>query len=174
MKIDSNVMKYICFLFSFHSTWLVRGFTTTSTRTLGAFVQKNPTHYDGSTRSKTTTTSTSSSSSSISTKTRTGGETYSSTTKLYLENWVANLIDEEYYRLNHKDEFETEWMKKNKQAVMQSLNHNNNNNLLSTINPFGENVQQLIRDQRLAKKDPQRYCADRCIATGNCDVYEDM
>lgn len=22
--------------------------------------------------------------------------------------------------------------------------------------------------------DPMRYCADRCVSTGNCDVFEDM
>ena len=35
------------------------------------------------------------------------------------------------------------------------------------------NRRQLERDRRLARLDPTAYCADRCIATGNCDVYED-
>ena len=26
----------------------------------------------------------------------------------------------------------------------------------------------------MAHDDPQRYCADRCVTTGNCDVFEDM
>lgn len=30
------------------------------------------------------------------------------------------------------------------------------------------------KDQRMAKDDPQRYCADRCVSTGNCDVFEDL
>ena len=30
------------------------------------------------------------------------------------------------------------------------------------------------KDQKMAFDDPQRYCADRCISTGNCDVFEDL
>ena len=26
----------------------------------------------------------------------------------------------------------------------------------------------------MANDDPMRYCADRCVSTGNCDVFEDM
>ncbi len=26
----------------------------------------------------------------------------------------------------------------------------------------------------MAHDDPQRYCADRCVSTGNCDVFEDL
>lgn len=37
-----------------------------------------------------------------------------------------------------------------------------------------QNVRQIAKDKKLAKEDPQRYCADRCVATGNCDVYEDI
>jgi len=36
------------------------------------------------------------------------------------------------------------------------------------------NPMQLRRDKKLAAKDPQQYCADRCVATGNCEVYEDI
>lgn len=30
------------------------------------------------------------------------------------------------------------------------------------------------KDERMAEDDPMRYCADRCVSTGNCDVFEDM
>mmetsp|Transcript_33277 Transcript_33277/g.56570 ORF Transcript_33277/g.56570 Transcript_33277/m.56570 type:complete len:197 (+) Transcript_33277:143-733(+) len=30
------------------------------------------------------------------------------------------------------------------------------------------------KDERMASDDPRRYCADRCVSTGNCDVFEDM
>merc|ERR1711862_61789 len=30
------------------------------------------------------------------------------------------------------------------------------------------------RDERLAFLHPEKYCADRCIATGNCDILEDF
>ena len=33
---------------------------------------------------------------------------------------------------------------------------------------------QMRKDRRLARTDPMRYCADRCVSTGNCQVYEDM
>ncbi len=28
------------------------------------------------------------------------------------------------------------------------------------------------KDERMAEDDPMRYCADRCVNTGNCDVFE--
>lgn len=31
-----------------------------------------------------------------------------------------------------------------------------------------------IRDKKLAASDPKRYCADRCLATGHCEVLEDF
>jgi hypothetical protein len=33
---------------------------------------------------------------------------------------------------------------------------------------------QRIRDERLAKKNTRAYCLDRCLATGYCDVLEDL
>ena len=43
------------------------------------------------------------------------------------------------------------------------------------FNPFDDkNEAQHRRDVRLASKDPSAYCADRCVTTGNCDVFEDM
>ena len=30
------------------------------------------------------------------------------------------------------------------------------------------------RDEKMVENDPMRYCADRCVSTGNCDVFEDM
>ena len=93
-------------------------------------------------------------------------------TRVYLENWVAEMIDDELYRQGHKKEFEQEWMEKNKGAVMHQLSMGGDET------PFMEDEQedfrQLLKDKKLAKSDPQRYCADRCIATGNCDVYEDI
>jgi len=36
------------------------------------------------------------------------------------------------------------------------------------------NTKQMMRDKKLAFDDPQRYCADRCVTTGNCEVFEDF
>ena len=93
-------------------------------------------------------------------------------TKLHLENWVADMIDGELWRQGHKAEYERAWMEKNRAAVLQSLGSNDNMNMLNDEEAM--NRRQLIKDKKLAQANPQQYCADRCIATGNCDVYEDM
>lgn len=38
----------------------------------------------------------------------------------------------------------------------------------------GENSINFMRrkDEMMAADDPMRYCADRCVTTGNCDVFE--
>lgn len=33
---------------------------------------------------------------------------------------------------------------------------------------------QMRKDKRVARDDPARYCADRCVATGHCEIWEDM
>lgn len=33
---------------------------------------------------------------------------------------------------------------------------------------------QLNRDRKLASSDPAKWCADRCLATGHCEVVEDF
>lgn len=33
---------------------------------------------------------------------------------------------------------------------------------------------QMRKDKRMARDDPARYCADRCVATGNCQIWEEM
>jgi len=30
------------------------------------------------------------------------------------------------------------------------------------------------RDRKMAAEDPMRYCADRCLSTGYCDVFEEF
>lgn len=94
------------------------------------------------------------------------------TTTLYLEDWVADMIDGELHRQGHKTEYENAWMAKNRGAVLQSLNVGGTTAMLDEdrIQEF----RQIEKDKRLAKRNPQQYCADRCIATGNCDVYEDL
>jgi len=38
----------------------------------------------------------------------------------------------------------------------------------------GSNEIQLRKDKRLAETNPQAYCADRCVSTGECEIFEDM
>ena len=87
-------------------------------------------------------------------------------------DWVANMIDNELYRQTHKKDFEAEWMAKNRDALLHQLNRDEP--AAATIQDEQLNFREKLRDKRMAEKSPQQYCADRCIATGNCDVYEDI
>lgn len=106
--------------------------------------------------------------------------TKKTTTELFIEDWVADMIDGELWRENHKKEFENEWMEKNRGAVLKSINKAGSDssageasNLMVTEDDQ-EAFREKNRDRYLAARDPQRYCADRCVTTGNCDVYEDI
>lgn len=33
---------------------------------------------------------------------------------------------------------------------------------------------QHAKDKKMALENPAKYCADRCVATGECEVYEDF
>jgi hypothetical protein len=79
---------------------------------------------------------------------------------------VANMIDQEYYRQHHKEE----WIAQTQKPTVDTSTLVNE----MTMNESIVNHQQHIRDVKLANTNPQQYCADRCIATGNCDVYEDL
>jgi hypothetical protein len=95
-----------------------------------------------------------------------------SPTKIFLEDWVADLIDGENYRLEHMEDYEREWMEKNRAAILSRLN--DGSRAVPDDEEPAQNIRERARDRILAKKNPKQYCADRCIATGNCDVYEDM
>ena len=94
-------------------------------------------------------------------------------TRIFLEDDIADMIDRELYRQQHLKDFENEWMEKNKAAVLQKLN-SDDYMMSMDEEELRENFRQMQRDKRLAKKDPEAYCAERCITTGNCEVYEDM
>lgn len=94
-------------------------------------------------------------------------------TRIFLEDWVANMIDQELYRQNHKKEFENEWMEKNRQTILQQLRRTETMTTIQPDDDERQRFQEYRRDQRMAAADPARYCADRCITTGNCDVFED-
>ena len=108
------------------------------------------------------------------------------TTRLYIEDWVADMIDHELWRQDHKKDFEREWMEQNRAVLLHQLSSSHDEDsmltttlaetsttsVLSSIDP--EDFRQYQKDKNLAKKDPQAYCADRCVATGNCDIFEDL
>jgi hypothetical protein len=93
----------------------------------------------------------------------------SSDTRLFLEDRIAKLIDDELYREQHHAEYEAEWMNKNREAIFHSMH--------ATYMPRSEepeNYRIHAKDRAMAIKHPDRYCMDRCISTGNCDIYEDL
>lgn len=94
----------------------------------------------------------------------------SSSTVLFLEDWVADMIDSELVRQSHKKEYENEWMEKNRAAVMSRME----SDFAPVMEVDANEFRQARKDRRMAEKDPAKYCADRCITTGHCDVYEDL
>lgn len=105
---------------------------------------------------------------------------HSSNTKIFLEDWVADMIDNELYRQDHHKEYEAAWMEKNKGAVLSRLSDSNkvNSNIGSYPSQMMGDDQVSFaehkRDERMAFLKPDKYCADRCLATGNCDILEDF
>lgn len=101
------------------------------------------------------------------------------TTRLFLEDHIADLIDRELYRQSHKKEFEREWMEKNRGAVLHSLGGGggggfDHESMSMSFDERAEAMREHKKDLKLASHDPQRYCADRCVSTGNCDIFEDF
>jgi len=93
-------------------------------------------------------------------------------TALNLENKIADMIDKALYRQDHKQESEREWNKKNKKVIEPEIPSD-----FTFAGPLVEDSENFMikrKDKRLADANPQAYCADRCVSTGNCDVYEDM
>jgi len=97
-------------------------------------------------------------------------------TRIFLEDWVAELIDGELYREEHRKEYEAAWMEKNKGAVLSRLSDEGSGGYPSMM--MGEEDRKTLaehkRDERMAFMKPEKYCADRCVATGNCDILEDF
>lgn len=93
-------------------------------------------------------------------------------------DWVADMIDGESYRQNHQKEYEEEWMKKNRGAVVSRISSGSSSLGTYPSQMMDESERELFagrkRDERMAFLKPEKYCADRCVATGNCDVYEDF
>ena len=89
---------------------------------------------------------------------------------------ITNRIDDQLWRQTHRSEVEAIWHKKNA-LVLDPQPCANHDGLPENFVELENDMilhRQLERDKRLARKDPSAYCADRCIATGNCDVLEDV
>lgn len=95
------------------------------------------------------------------------------TCKLNLEDHIASMIDQELIRLAKKEEMDRAWHEKNQPYVKKDLPENFDFEEATVMQDVLA-PRQRRKDKRLAKDDPQAYCADRCIATGNCEVFEDI
>jgi hypothetical protein len=93
------------------------------------------------------------------------------TSKLFLEDHIADMIDKELERLAHKQEADRAWQQKNEAVIEHDLPQGFDFDEAATA---VMERRQKKKDTRMAKDDPRMYCADRCIATGNCDVFEDI
>jgi hypothetical protein len=99
----------------------------------------------------------------------------SSSSRLFIEKWVADMIDQELFREQHKADYERAWMEKNRAAVLKGFQSSDSNLLVTEAGADDAlDARQKVKDTKLARENPQQYCADRCVATGHCDVYEDL
>jgi hypothetical protein len=82
------------------------------------------------------------------------------------------MIDQEYYREQHHQDFEREWMQENKKVLTYHMQRD----VVDLRSKFDdeEDFRAKAKDRILAKRDPQLYCLDRCLATGNCDIFEEL
>lgn len=102
----------------------------------------------------------------------------SSSTQVFISKRVADMIDQEFYREQHRKEFEQEWMNQNKKILTYHVVQEDEVEVVmhSKFNDFDdeENFRSRAKDRILAQQNPQGYCADRCLSTGNCDIFEEM
>ena len=81
-------------------------------------------------------------------------------------------IDQQFYRQTHKQEVEEAWIKRNAEVLEPPLpaDYDFDDHMMEDV----LSPRELQKDRHLASKDPMAYCADRCLQTGNCDVFEDV
>lgn len=98
------------------------------------------------------------------------------TTHLNLENHIADMIDGEVNRLQNIVGWRREQAQKLKEGQEPSIPAGFDFNSVNDFTPNTGAAQkiQMRKDKRMARDDPARYCADRCVATGNCEIWEDM
>ena len=112
-------------------------------------------------------------------------------TRLFLEDHIANMIDNEMRRLYQKHVTESEWNAKQAAWAAETNTLPENYDFTAefeamspsdVVPGFSSGVDRSRdttsprrrKDEKMASNDPMRYCADRCVTTGNCDVFEDM
>lgn len=87
-----------------------------------------------------------------------------------IDNEVARLRDIGLWRQKEAEK-RKKWAKM-EPSLPQGFDFNNINEYQPTSD--ASKKIQMRKDRRMARDDPMRYCADRCVSTGNCQVWEDM
>jgi hypothetical protein len=86
-------------------------------------------------------------------------------------------IDRALYYQHHKKEMENKWEEKNLKVLEPTLPQNYDAgdyfNAMNSDDSEDKMIQKR-KDKRLAIKNPERYCADRCMTTGSCEIFEEM
>jgi len=72
---------------------------------------------------------------------------------------------------------EHKWDEKNRKvlepSLPQSFDTGDYFNAMSDKNDEGNMIQKR-KDKKLASKNPESYCSDRCVTTGSCEIFEEM
>lgn len=97
-------------------------------------------------------------------------------TLLNLDNHIADMIDAEVDRLQDIGKWRRQQAEKLNKAKDPAIPQGFDFNSGADLQPNADAAKkiQMRKDKRMARDDPARYCADRCVATGNCEVWEDM
>mmetsp|Transcript_629 Transcript_629/g.976 ORF Transcript_629/g.976 Transcript_629/m.976 type:complete len:175 (+) Transcript_629:135-659(+) len=95
----------------------------------------------------------------------------SSSTMLHLEDEIAEMIDMELLRLTDKQEYFKQMKEQHKKTMQPVLPTQDDYTAYAALN--SDDIVEQRRDKRMARNNPAKYCADRCISTGHCEVYED-
>mmetsp|Transcript_38070 Transcript_38070/g.46481 ORF Transcript_38070/g.46481 Transcript_38070/m.46481 type:complete len:172 (-) Transcript_38070:88-603(-) len=95
-------------------------------------------------------------------------------TFLNLEDDIADMIDNELIRLYTKDQVDEIKRQRTQKALTPELPRDFDFQFDEEIMANDKDSLQMVKDRRLAEKDPARYCADRCVSTGYCDVFEEF
>jgi hypothetical protein len=107
------------------------------------------------------------------------GTATATTTQIYLEDRIARMIDQEYYREQHPSEYESQWMKQNRDSILHGMHDvvydsSVDSYTVTHVDSPEQEFRERARDRMMASQNPERYCADRCLSTGNCDIFEDL
>lgn len=103
----------------------------------------------------------------------------STSTTLYIDKKTADMIDMELLRQKDRATYDR-LMKSKKDPLVEKMKREYEQNrpipefFEGPVMGSGADTIEKIRDKRMLRNDPERYCADRCLATGHCDVLEDF